>query len=49
MPAKKPPPKDETPQKQRFIDAAREAGADETGVKFDKAFKKIVPQKRPSN
>jgi hypothetical protein len=45
MPAKNPPPKDEKPQKQRFIDTAREHGADETGRKFDKAIEKILPAK----
>ena len=37
-------PKPESqPQRQRFIDAAHEVGADETGEAFEKAFGKIVP------
>lgn len=42
MPAKKPPPQNEKSQKQRFIETARELGADESGKEFDKAVKKIV-------
>lgn len=41
MPAKKPPPKDEKPQKERFIEAAKEAGVDLDA--FDRAMGKIVP------
>lgn len=42
-------PKD-TPEKQhaRFIEAAKQAEADEAPDAMDKAFKKINPQKRPS-
>lgn len=43
MPAKKPAAPDEKPQRERFIEAAREAGVDETGKEFERAFKKIVP------
>jgi hypothetical protein len=46
MPKKKPPPPDEKPQRERFIEAAREAGVDETGEAFERAFAKIVPPKR---
>ena len=47
MPAKKPPPKDEKPQKQRFVEAAKEVGADASGREFEGAMKKIVkPAKR---
>ncbi len=46
MPKKKPPPPDEKPQRERFIEAARQAGVDETGEAFERAFKKIVPPKR---
>jgi hypothetical protein len=35
-------------QSARFIEAAKKAGADESGKKFEKAFKKIV-RKRPHN
>lgn len=31
-------------QKERFIDAAREAEADETGEPFERAIGKILPQ-----
>jgi hypothetical protein len=30
-------------QQARFIEAAKKAEADETGKKFERAFKKIVP------
>lgn len=46
MPKKKEPSKDEKPQSQRFIDAARESGADDSGEEFERAFKKIVPLKK---
>ncbi len=41
MPAKKPPPKGEKPQKQRFIEAAKKAEVDEAA--FDRALKQILP------
>jgi hypothetical protein len=41
MPAKKPKP-DEKPQSERFIETAREIGADETQKGFESAFKKII-------
>ena len=42
---KKPERKSDDPaQSKRFIDAAREAEADETEKGADKAFKKIAPQ-----
>jgi hypothetical protein len=41
MPAKKPKP-DEKPQSERFIETAREIGADETKEGFDRAFKKVT-------
>jgi hypothetical protein len=37
MPAKKPPPKDERPQKLRCIEAAKAAEVDETGKAFERA------------
>jgi hypothetical protein len=40
MPAKKPKP-DEKPQRERFIEAAREAEADETQEGFDRAFNNL--------
>ena len=45
MPAKKPPDPKENPQKERFIETAREVGVDETGKEFERAMKKIVPEK----
>jgi hypothetical protein len=40
------PRKKKTDQSARFIEAAKKAEADETGKKFERAFKKIVPSKR---
>lgn len=34
-------------QRERFVATARELGCDETGEAFEKAFGKIVPEKRP--
>ena len=45
MPAKKPPPKDEKPQKERFIEAAKKAEVD--GAAFERAIGRILPPKRP--
>lgn len=42
MPAKKPPDPNEKPQKQRFIEAAKEAGVDPEAV--DRALKQILPK-----
>jgi hypothetical protein len=38
---------DDPEQSKRFIDTAREIGADETEKRADRAFKKIAPPKRP--
>ena len=46
MPKKKPPKKGEKPQKQRFIETAKEVGADQTGEVFEKAVKRILPTKK---
>ena len=35
-------------QSARFIEAAKKAEADETGKKFERAFKKIVRPNKPS-
>jgi hypothetical protein len=40
---KKKKEKSEKPQAERFIEAARQIGADETGETFERAFAKIVP------
>lgn len=45
MPAKKPPPKDEKPQAQRFKEAARAAEVDEEA--FERAMKRIAPPRKP--
>lgn len=42
MPARKPPPPDEKPQRERFIEAAREAGASEEPEEFERVFQKVV-------
>jgi hypothetical protein len=44
MPRKKPRPK-EKPQRERFIETARKIGADESGMAFERDFKRIVPPK----
>jgi len=41
MPARK-PKADEKPQSERFIETARETGADETSEAFDRVFEQIV-------
>lgn len=42
--SEKPKPKHDDPeQSKRFIDTAREIGADETEKGADKAFKKVIP------
>jgi hypothetical protein len=38
-----PTPETVTAQKKRFIETAKELGADETGEAFERAFKKAVP------
>jgi hypothetical protein len=43
----KPKPKpDDAVQSARFIEAAKRAEVDRTGEGFEKAFKKIAPEKR---
>jgi hypothetical protein len=49
LPRKQKLPPDDQKQSQRFIETAREIGADETGEAFERAFKKIVPPKRPAD
>jgi hypothetical protein len=46
MPKKKPPKKDEIPQKERFVTAARSVGASETAAAFDRAFTRVVKPKK---
>lgn len=45
---KKPPAKkarNEKPQRERFIEAARAVGVDETGKEFERALVRIIPPK----
>jgi hypothetical protein len=50
MPKKKPSKKGEIPQKERFVTAARNAGASESQSDFDRAFAKVVRGKsKPSD
>jgi hypothetical protein len=45
---RKPAPKPDDPeQSKRFIEAAREAGADETEEGADRAFRKIAAKPKP--
>jgi hypothetical protein len=39
------PKPDDPEQSKRFVEAAREIGADETGEAFRRAFEKIVPRR----
>jgi hypothetical protein len=42
MPARKPPAPDEKPQRDRFIETAREIGASEDPREFERAFRKVM-------
>ena len=42
MPRKNPPSPDEKPQRERFIEAAREHGASEDPEDFERAFARVV-------
>jgi hypothetical protein len=42
------PKPDDPEQSKRFIEAARQIEADETGDAFRRAFEKIVPSKPPT-
>lgn len=56
MPRKSPPPPDEKPQRERFIETARETGASEDPEEFERVFREIIsphpspklPKKPPS-
>jgi hypothetical protein len=39
---------DNPEQFERFVEAARKAGVDESGEAFERAFDKIVPARKPS-
>lgn len=47
MPKKKEPDEDPKLQHDRFKEAAKQIGADESGEKFERAFGKIVPPAKP--
>ncbi len=47
MPARKPPPKDERPQSEDFIETARTLGGDESREAFERVFEKIVKAPDP--
>lgn len=42
----KPPPPDDPKQSRRFIDAAKEAGVDETGEAFERAITRVIGKER---
>jgi hypothetical protein len=47
--ARPPVPKADDPeQSRRFVEAARQIEADETGEAFRRAFEKIIPSKPPT-
>ncbi len=46
MPRKPEPKPDDPEQSARFVEAAKEAGTDESGKAFERVFKKLVPPKR---
>ena len=47
MPRKPKPPPDDPEQSKRFIEIAREVGADSTPEEFDRAFKKVAKPRKP--
>jgi len=47
MPARKPPPPDEKPQRERFIETAREIGASEDPEEFERAFREVMRPEAP--
>ena len=40
--------KDQKAQSKRFVEKAKELGADESGEAFERALEEIVPPKRPN-
>lgn len=48
MPKKRTPGLSDKEQSERFKETAREIGADESGKEFERAFKKLVPIRKPS-
>jgi hypothetical protein len=49
MPRKPKPKPDDPAESKRFIELARELECDERPEAFDRAFRKIVPAKKPSS
>lgn len=47
MPARKPRPPDEKPQRERFIETAREIGASEDPEEFERVFRKVMAPQMP--
>jgi hypothetical protein len=47
VPARKPPPPDEKPQFERFLETAREISAAETDEGLDAVLRKVIPPRRP--
>jgi hypothetical protein len=47
-PKRQNPKQDDPEQSKRFIEAAHQIEADETGEAFRRAFRKIVPPKSPT-
>lgn len=47
MPAKKPRPKDEKPQRERFLETAKDLDAEDGKGAFERAFKQVVPVRPP--
>lgn len=45
MPARKPRPKDEKPQFERFLETVRQVEASETDEELERAIKKIAPSR----
>jgi hypothetical protein len=48
MPRKPKPPPDDPEQSKRFIEMAREIGADASKEEFERAFKRVASSKRAS-
>lgn len=46
MPARKPRPKDEKPQFERFLETARKVEAGETDEELERALDKIAPPRK---
>jgi hypothetical protein len=46
MPARKPRPKDEKPQFERFLETVRKVEAGETDEELERALEKIAPPKK---